>query len=108
MLTFPGGETWSENDNRDNAPAIATRVASTIGKRHHVTGILASYSTARVGEVVITSGAQTLGRVFVHNSGEFSFPQPLIGLSSTAVTATLAASGAPGTFGAITLIGYTR
>lgn len=108
MLVFPGGVTWSVSDNRDNATTTATRVADANGRSHYITGVLASYSAARVGEVVITCDATTLGRMFIHNEGVLQFSQPLIGNPGAPVSVTLAASGAPGTFGAVTLIGYTR
>ena len=91
----------------DNATATAT-VAAIEGVSHMVLGVEAHYDVAvtSIKAIVITAGTEVYTIRWDFTNGLFAFALPVAirtPLSNTAVTATLAASGAGSTNGYVTL-----
>lgn len=108
LYTKPGAVTWTVVANEDNAVATVTKTADGRGRCHHISGVLASFSKPVQDKLLqVKDGNTVIAEMYVTNWVAAQFPQPLRGGPSSAVSAVLDASGAAGTAGAVTLIGYT-
>jgi hypothetical protein len=104
----PGAVTWTAVDAKDNAVAAATKLADGLGRRHRISGVLASFSKPVQDKLLrVKDGSTVIAEMYVTNWVAAQFVQPLQASSSNAVSAELDASGAAGTVGTVTLIGYT-
>lgn len=97
---------WIATDSKDNATATATKEA-VAGKRHVITGIVASFDGSATKTITIKKGTTTLVTYTIINNGQLNFINPLIGDLGGAVSAVLAASGTGGVTGTIYLLGYS-
>lgn len=108
MLVQSGVSTWLAHDRRDNAIATATQAADPRGRSHKITTIFASYSGVRTGLLQIRRDAVVIAEHYVVNSAVIPFNEPLLIGPSSAVSATLEASGTGGIFGSVSMVGYTN
>lgn len=98
----------SSTTTADNAAATVT-IADTAagGQSHYVTSISASFSAAIAGKLMtLKDGATVVGNYHVHNQRDIVFASPIEIRGAAEVS--LAASGAGGTIGAVTVSYYTR
>lgn len=99
---------WRETDSDDNAASTATK-AAVANKRHTISTVSASYSTASTtGLLTITvtlGGTSSTITHYVH--GADVIPLEIRGDINTAVSASLAASGTGGVVGRVNMIGHT-
>ena len=99
---------WRETDSDDNAASTATKAAAA-NKRHTLSVVIASYSTAATsGLLTITvtlNGTSSTITHYVH--GADVIPLEIRGDENTAVSATLAASGTGGVVGRVNIVGHT-
>lgn len=108
MYVKPGAVTWTAVDAKDNAVAAATKPADGRGRCHHISGVLASFSKPAQDKLLqVKDGNAVIAEMYVTNWVAAQFAQPLRGSPGSAVSVALDASGAAGTVGAVTLIGYT-
>lgn len=112
-VSAPGGlpvvgqaSAWSITARVDNGAATVTRAAE--AGRHFVTAIHASFSAAAIRLLTLSEGGTIVANFDVHNQRDVVLPSPREFAAGTAVSATLAASGALGVLGTITVFGYTR
>lgn len=98
---------WHVTDSDDNAESVASKAGIT-GQRHVVTHVSASFSAAVIKLLEIKDGTTVILARYVHSAADLSFPQGLRGSSGNLVSATLAASGAGGTIGKVSIHGYTE
>ena len=106
MAENPPNE-WAATDFDNNAESTAVKAAVTTG-RHVVSCILASYSAAATKLLTLKHGSTTVFTQYVVNSAVIPIPEGLRNANvNESVSAVLEASGAGGTIGTVTLIGYT-
>ena len=92
-------------DRKDNATATAS-AAAVVGSIHRVTRIDAGFGDSTVaGTLTVNDGVTP---IFVQDfigdiSMDFDARHPLSGTISTKLDAVLSASGAPGTYGSVTM-----
>lgn len=98
----------SSTTTADNAAATVTIAdVAAGGQSHYITSISASFSAAVAGKLMtVKDGATTVGNYHVHNQRDIVFASPLEIRGAAEVS--LAASGAGGTIGAVTVTYYTR
>lgn len=105
-MAISGAATWTEKASQDNALATATKAAAA-GVRHYCSSVTASFSGAATKTLQIKSAAVVIFEVDVVNQQHLSFPRPLEGGINEDLVATLAASGAGGNVGKISMSGLT-
>ena len=97
---------WSVTVTADNAAATATKAAEA-RKAHYITGIHASFSAALIKLLTLKDGTTVIGNFYVHNQRDILFAKPVRITEGALAEASLAASGAGGTIGAVTMTGFT-
>lgn len=102
-----GPARWSETTTADNAAATVTRAAES-GKAHYITSIHGSFSAAIAGKLMtLKDGTTVKGNFHVHNQRDVVFDNPFRITTGAAAELSMAASGAGGTIGAVTMKGFT-
>lgn len=109
MADQPTPAKWTMTTTADNAAATVTKAAETDTlKAHYVTGVHGSFSAAIAGKLMtLKDGSTVIGNFHVHNQRDVLFARPVRITPGAAVELSLAASGAGGTIGAVTLTGFT-
>lgn len=103
-----GAAEWGATANQDNAVATATR-AAVAGSRHYAVAVLVGFTDpAATGTYRLTVGGAAVLEGVVHGSAIVALPAPYGATEGSALAAQLDASGAPGTLGYVTLLGFTR
>lgn len=100
------GAEWTVTITADNAAATATKAAET-KKAHYVTSIHASFLSAAIKLLTLKDGTTVIGNFHVHNQRDIIFPRPVRITMGALAEASLAASGAGGNIGAVTMTGFT-
>lgn len=99
---------WTVTATADNGAATATKAAES-GKAHYITGVSGGFSAAIAGKLMtLKNGTTVVGNFHVHNQRDISFPFPIRLDTGAAAELSLAASGAGGSIGAVTLTGFTK
>jgi hypothetical protein len=105
---------WAEAPTAvDNNTVTATKAAAGAGHSHRVTSISGSFSGAAAGKLMTLTedpaGTPVVKwRGYVTNQFAIAFVQPIKILAGKAVALAMAASGAGGTLGAVTMTGFTE
>ena len=99
--------TWSITTTADNASATATRAGES-GKSHYITQVSGSFSAAATKLLTLSDGGTVIANLHVVNQRDIALARPLKLTAGQAAAVTLAASGAAGVVGAVTLSGFTR
>jgi hypothetical protein len=99
---------WTVTATADNSAATATKAAEA-GYCHYITGISGSFSAAIAGKLMELKEDSTVkGNYHVTNQRDPVITHPIRLGPGLAAVLTLAASGAGGTIGAVTMTGFTR
>jgi len=105
--TFIQRADWQVTATADNAAATATKAAAA-NKTHFVTSIHGSFSAALIKNMTLKSDVNARGNFHVHNSRDIYFEMPVAMAEGELAELSLAASGAGGTVGAVTMCGFTE
>ena len=101
-----GVSTWVVTDDGDNATVTATK-AGEIGKSHYITGIHGSFSAAKIKGMALQYGITPIAAYHVHNFRDIVFTKPIKVTTGEDAILALEASGSAGTYGSVTMEGYT-
>ena len=97
---------WYVTDRKDNAIATCTKAAEA-GKKHFIVAVIAGYSDVSVEKLItVKDGATEI--MYGKTSIPITPAKPLKGTSGNLVSASIPASGAAGTIGIVTMIGFTE
>lgn len=97
---------WTVTATADNSAATATKAAES-GKAHYICSISGSFSAAVIKLMTLKDGTTVIGNFHVHNQRDVTFDRPVRITTGAAAELSLAASGAGGTIGAVTITGFT-
>jgi len=98
---------WIETASATNATATAARPAPAAGLQHFITSISGSFSGAVAGaQMRLLADAVELGRWYVHDQFEISFPSP-VAIGPASVANLDIAGGGAGVIGSVNMTGYT-
>lgn len=98
---------WVAQDTDDNATSTATKAAPENGA-HYITSVSGGYSGTKAGKtLILKQGTTELARWYVYDSFSLSFSSPIKLAPGAVANLELEASGTGGTFGSVTMTGYS-
>lgn len=101
-------DTWVAAAEATGQEAVAAKGADVYGRDFYITQILASYSGAAVGLLMVKNDTTTVAEFYVHNAAAIAFPMPLrVHVAQGKQLSVTLASGGAGVTGKVVVVGYT-